>query len=151
MNEAVAGLARIGAVDHVAIAVADADRAAASFATLLGLRVVGDEQVEAAGVRLTYLSAAAERTGDDVTAAPATIQLVQPFRPGRVADFLADHGEGLHHVCFRTPDIQASLRRTGMPDPAQAVFVGGRGRPCAFLSEPAHGALIELTEIPTTP
>lgn len=149
MNEATAWPARIGAVDHVAIAVTDADQAAASFVTLLGLRVVGDEQVEPAGVRLVYL-AVAEPQVDDTAAASTTIQLVQPLRPGKVADFLADLGEGLHHVCFQTTDIAASLRQAGVPDPAGAIFAGGRGRPCAFLIEQPHGALIELTEILTT-
>ncbi len=149
MNEATAGSARIGVVDHVAIAVVDADQAAAAFATMLGLRVVGDEQVEAAGVRLIYL-APAEPDADDAAVAPTTIQLVQPLRPGKAADFIADHGEGLHHVCFQTSDIAASLRQAGVPEPAAAIFTGGRGRPCAFLIEQPHGALIELTEISTT-
>lgn len=148
MNEAT-GRARTGLVDHVAIAVADADQAAASFERTLDLRVVGDERVETAGVRLVYLAPAGP-DANDTALAPTTVQLVQPFRPGTVADFLADNGEGLHHVCFQTLDIAASLRQAGVPDPAAAIFTGGRGRPCAFLIEQPHGAMIELTEISTT-
>lgn len=139
----------IGVIDHLAVAVTDADRAAAGFQALLGYRVVGDEQVEAAGVRLVYL--APDQVEDTIAEAPTTLQLVQPIAPGRVADFLSGHGEGLHHVCFRTTDIERALRHAGRPQPDVAIFSGGRGRPCAFLSEQPHGVLIEFTEIPAIP
>lgn len=127
------------AVDHVAIAVADADAAARTFASLLGYAVTGDEVVRAAGVRLVYLSGA---TDADVT----QLQLVQPLGPGPVAEFLASHGEGLHHVCFRTADIAHSLRSAGESG-TDGVFTGGRGRPCAFLTVTPHGVRVELTEV----
>lgn len=132
----------MGAIDHVAVVVRDADRAIATFSRLLGYRVVGDEPVAAAGVRLVYLAA-----GDDPAA--TTLQLVAPVAAGKVAEYLAEHGEGLHHVCFATGDLERALRAAGQPDP-DGVFVGGRGRPCAFLTERPHGALIELTEIDNT-
>lgn len=127
-----------GAIDHVAIAVQDADQAAATFGRLLGCRVMGDERVAAAGVRLVYLGAVADQDA-------ARLQLVQPVMAGPVADFLAAHGEGLHHVCFRTSDIARSLRGAGESG-TEKVFAGGGGLPCAFLTGTPHGARIELTE-----
>ena len=133
---------RLPAIDHVAIAVRDADEAAATFTRLLGWQVAGDEIVAAAGVRLVYLIAAQPVPGLEPD---AQLQLVQPVAPGGVADFFAEHGEGLRHVRFRTHNIEAALRAAG-EQPAGLIFTGGRGQPCAFLTGAPHGARVELTE-----
>lgn len=127
------------AIDHVAVAVRDADEAARAFARLLGWHLAGDELIHVAGVRLVFLAPAGH--------ADATqLQLVQPVGPGAVASFVTEHGEGLHHVCFRTPDIAAALHTAGERT-LDGIFRGGRGRPCAFLTTMPHGARIELTEV----
>lgn len=131
------GVARL--IDHVAIVVADADRAAARFAALLGLTVAGDEIVGDAGVRLVYL------VGTDESA-QATLQLVQPVRPGPVRDHLELHGEGLHHVCFAVHSITDTL--AGLPGEAAAnIFMGGRGRPACFLVTRPCGVIVELVQV----
>jgi methylmalonyl-CoA epimerase len=130
----------IGGIDHVAIAVRDADAAIATYTRRLGYVVVGDEPVDAAGVRLVYLAHADQAPGHTV------LQLVQTLAAGPVGEFLANHGEGLHHVCFATTDIQRALRAAGDSD-TSGVFVGGRGLPCAFLSDQPHGARIEFTQL----
>ena len=133
------GVARL--IDHVAIAVADADQAAARFAALLGLTVAGDEIVPDAGVRLVYLIGADE-------SAQTTLQLVQPVRPGPVRDHLERHGEGLHHVCFAVGSITDTL--AGLPGEAGAnIFAGGRGRPACFLVTRPCGAMVELVQVGT--
>ena len=131
----------IGLIDHVAIAVRDADAAIATYTGRLGYVVVGDEPVDAAGVRLVYLAHADAEPGQTV------LQLVQPTAAGPVGDFLKNHGEGLHHVCFATTDISRALSAAGDSD-TSGVFVGGRGLPCAFLSDQPHGARIEFTQLP---
>lgn len=128
---AVAGPVR--QVDHVAVAVRDTDAALPYFTGALGLTVVGDEYAPAPGVRLTYLD------GGNVV-----LQLVCPHRDGPVATFLAEQGEGLHHVCFAVNDLEDSL--TGLGGEPSAVFPGGRGRRCAFLPDRPSGVRIELTE-----
>jgi methylmalonyl-CoA/ethylmalonyl-CoA epimerase len=130
--------AQLGRLDHVAVAVRDATAVAAEFASLLGLRVVRDEVVEAAGVVLMYLESA-EPGG-------CLLQLVEPIRPGPVLDHLDSVGEGFHHICFRCDDIVRTLQRI----PGQStsgIFAGGGGAPCAFLQAPIHGARIELTQL----
>lgn len=127
-----------GLIDHIGIAVTDADEAAARFTALLGLEVIGDEIVSDAGVRLVYLAGprAAGRT---------TIQLVQPVQAGPVRDHLDRHGEGPHHVCFAVRSIGDTLAR--LPAEAEVrVFTGGRGRPACFLNTRPAGTMIELTE-----
>ena len=122
-------------MDHVAIAVRDVDASLGYYTGTLGLVVVGDERVEEPGVRLIYLDAGG-----------VFLQLVSPFRPGPVADFLERRGEGLHHVCFAVPDIARALERIAGEGDAR-VFLGGRGRRACFLTGTANGALVELTEL----
>ena len=118
----------------MAIAVHDIDASLAHYTKHLRLPLAGDERADEPGVRLTYLAAG-----------NAFLQLVQPTRPGPVADFLAERGEGLHHVCFAVTQIEPALARLPGEDGAR-IFLGGRGRRACFLTGTANGALIELTE-----
>jgi len=122
-------------IDHVAIAVRDADIAAAGMIATFGLRPTGDVVSPDGLVRLLYLDAA-----------ETTIQLVQPMQPGPVATWLEANGEGLHHICFSVPDLADALEGLGQ-GPDVRIAEGGRGCPVAFLAAPVHGVLIELTEI----
>lgn len=121
-------------IDHVAVAVRDIDAALPYYVETLGLTPIHDEVLTAAGVRLVYLAGGA-----------ALLQLVQPVARGPVAEYLAAHGEGLHHLCFAVDDIPATLRelpgQTHVP-----VVMGGRGRRACFLAAPPNGLRIELTE-----
>jgi methylmalonyl-CoA/ethylmalonyl-CoA epimerase len=126
-------------IDHVAIAVADADAASRWYIERLGMRVAYDEAVTAAGVRLMYLAGAAAD-------GPQTmLQLVQPFGPGAVDTFLRERGEGLHHVCFAVAAIGATLAAAG--DPGLGEFAGGRGRRACFLAAAPNNVNVELTEV----
>lgn len=121
-------------IDHIAVAVWDADVAEKYYTEQLGLQRVHDEFTEEPGVRLTYLDAG-----------NAFIQLVQPFRPGPVEDFLRAQGEGLHHICFAVDDINRATSL--LPGQSEAgIFMGGRGRLACFLLGNPKGVRIELTE-----
>lgn len=122
-------------LDHVAIAVRDADRAIPHYRHTLGLPLVGDEIADEPGVRLVYFDAG-----------NAFLQLVQPVRACvPVARFLDQHGEGLHHVCFATADLAATVAALEGPG-RSPLFRGGRDRLACFLGEQPNGTLIELTE-----
>lgn len=123
-------------LDHVAVAVADTERALEYFAGRLGLEVSSSEVIEAPHVRLTYLDAGS-----------IFIQLVEPLDDASpIAAHLAEHGEGLHHIAFgveNVPGVAAGLADAGAPP----VSVGsGRGRPSAFVpGPPHHGVRVEVT------
>lgn len=124
----------VNRIDHVAILVKDGDRSAAYFRDELKLRLVHDETLGHTGSRLIYFDAGS-----------AFVQLVQPVGPGSVADYLAEHGEGLHHICFATEDIQRVL--DSLPSESDSViFQGGRNRRACFLTHEPSRAKIELTE-----
>lgn len=121
-------------VDHIAIAVHDIDASLPYYRDELRLPLIHDERLPDVGVRLTYLQA-----GNTM------VQLVQPLGDGPIAQFLAARGEGLHHLCFAVDDIPDVLRRLAGEGEAQ-VFMGGRGRRCAFLLNHPNGLITELTE-----
>lgn len=125
-------------IDHVAVAVEDADRAAQWYVDALGFEVVGDEVVQSANVRLVYVAP------PNVDETATVVQLAQPLGPGRVMSHLQTTGEGLHHVCFAVDDIRGFV--TAQNQPESDIFVAGRARLACFLSEKPAGVLVEITE-----
>jgi methylmalonyl-CoA/ethylmalonyl-CoA epimerase len=124
-------------LDHVAIAVADTERALEYFSGQLGLSVVARDVIEKPPARLTYLDAG-----------NAYIQLVEPLdRASAIAAHLAEHGEGIHHICFGVDDVEQTARELAMGDGGHVNVGSGRGRVSAFVPGPARcGVTIECTE-----
>ena len=130
-------MSAIRRLDHVAIAVRDTDAALRRLGAGLGLAVLASEEIERPHVRLTYLDCG-----------NACIQLVEPLDDeSPVAEFLAAHGEGLHHICFGVDEVAAGAAALS-PDGSPPVAIGsGRGRPSAFVAgEPPSGVRVEVTE-----
>ncbi|MBI3970684.1 MAG: VOC family protein [Chloroflexi bacterium] len=161
-------------VDHVGIAVADVEGAAATFRRLLGHASTDVEHLAAQGVRVCFVpaggwigtrSAAAKhlpaQSGADTepsregfarpTAAPsARLELLEPLGgESSVGRFLTRRGEGMHHVCFAVDDITAELARLERDgfEPIDKAPRRGHGGLVAFLHpKSAHGVLIELLQ-----
>ncbi|MGH9187413.1 MAG: VOC family protein, partial [Acidimicrobiales bacterium] len=74
-----------------------------------------------------------------------SIQLVQPIGAGPVRQWMDEHGEGLHHVCFAVDDLVAFTEAMRGEQDAH-VFRGGRDRRACFLRGRLNGAIVELTE-----
>lgn len=93
----------IGPIDHVGIVVRSIDEALPRYRALFGLLPAAPVIAFASqGVRLCFLN-----TGP---APAARLELVEPVDPGSgVARFLAQRGEGLHHLCFRSDELAADL------------------------------------------
>lgn len=130
----------VNRIDHVGVLVPDASVAAAQFLAALGLTIDDDEVIEDVGVRLVYLVG---REGPGY----CDLQLVEPLRDGPLRAHLTEHGQGPHHVCFTTDDVEASL--VGLEDGEAKVFRGGKGRRACFLSQRISGVLVELIETST--
>jgi methylmalonyl-CoA/ethylmalonyl-CoA epimerase len=96
---------RIGAVHHVAIVVRSIDASLDRYRELFGLAPESAPATFASQhVRLCFL-----RTGPEPA---ARLELIEPIDDeSGVARFLADRGEGLHHVCLATADLPADLGR----------------------------------------
>ncbi len=85
----------------------------------------------------------------------AQVELVEPTDPGTgVARFLANKGEGFHHVCFEVADLASELARLasrGVELIDQTPRRGAEG-PVAFLHPRSSlGVLVELIEAPGGP
>ncbi len=131
----------IEALNHIAIAVKDLDRAASGFGALLGRRA--DWREEAAGARHTWFQLA-----------NMAIDLVQADGPGesgdRVRAQIDAHGEGLWGLAFAVSDLDETRRvlgRRGAPVGEPAALLSTDAWRLAFV-EPAatHGVSIALAE-----
>jgi methylmalonyl-CoA/ethylmalonyl-CoA epimerase len=125
-------------LDHVGIVVRDTEAALTHFRDRLGLPVAAVDEPPEMRVQLTYLD-----MGN------AYLQLVEPLDDeSPIAEWLHEHGEGLHHICFAVDDLVETLAHMRPVDEDQPPLGSGRGQPTAFLAgEPRHGVRIECTEI----
>ncbi len=127
-------------VDHVAIAVNDLDAAIRWYAETLGAQLDHREVIEHDGVEEALLKVA-----------DSYIQLLTPTRDdSTVAKFLANKGEGIHHVGYRVADCAIALNQA-VEAGAKAIDAqprpGSRGTTVAFLHpKTAFGTLIELVQ-----
>ena len=126
-------------IDHIGIAVKSL-AAAKSIYEKLGLSVSEEETVEQEKVRLVMVPVGQcrlellEATSDDST----------------IARFIAKHGEGLHHVCMRVPDLAAAvakLQSEGVRLVSNEIKTGAGGHRYMFVHpKSTAGVLLELVE-----
>jgi methylmalonyl-CoA epimerase len=127
-------------IDHVAIAVHDLEAAIAWYAEAFGATVDHRERVESDGVEEALLKVA-----------DSYVQLLTPTREDSpVAKYLANKGEGLHHIGYRVADCaQAleSIKAMGGRVIDEHPRPGSRGTTVAFVHpKTSFGTLIELVE-----
>ncbi len=125
-------------VAHVGIAVSSIAEALPFYRDVLGLAPGHPETADGA----TIVSL---RFGD------VDVELLEPIHPeSPVARFLVKRGPGIHHICYRVPDLEAALARcrtAGYRLVDATPRRGAGGRRIAFLHPQAtHGVLLELTE-----
>ena len=122
---------------HVSVAVHSIDAALPFYCGVLGLPLTERKPLPERGLNVAF-----------VGVGESQIELLEPSDPeGTVARFLARRGEGMHHLCFEVPDVDAAIAELA----AQGVELidrqaepGAQGR-VAFLHPRAnHGVLIEL-------
>ena len=128
------------AVDHVGIAVPSLDEALPVWEELAGTRGTGRERVDSQGVEVVFVGSGAGR-----------VELLAPTRPdSAVARFLERRGPGMHHLCYRVPDLRAALadfEARGYRLIDREPRSGAHGHRVAFLHpSAAGGVLVELLE-----
>lgn len=91
----------ITALDHIAIAVPDLEKSIKRFMEDFQLEFEGTEHVEAAKASTAFFPLP-----------PTSIELVHPLNgEGPLVGYLEKKGGGLHHLCFRSDDIEADVER----------------------------------------
>jgi methylmalonyl-CoA/ethylmalonyl-CoA epimerase len=125
-------------IAHVGIAVADLESALAFYRDVLGLEPHQPETLD--GATIVALS-----FGD------AEVELLAPVEADSpIGKFLARRGPGIHHICYRVPDLDAALeacRKAGYRLVDEVPRKGAAGRRIAFVHPKATaGILLELTD-----
>ncbi len=131
-------------IDHIAIVVKDIHNALKVYRDALGLPIARVETVPAEHVKVAFLPLA---NGSN------EIELIQPTAPDTgVSKFLANHGEGIHHICVTVDNIEqamADLAAKGLQIIEDKPRIGSQGQKYVFVHpKTTHGVLIELYEKP---
>lgn len=128
-------------LDHVAFAVEDLDEAIENYRLRYRVEPVYREIVEQQGVEEAMIPVGG-----------SYVQLLQPLGPDTpVGKFLARRGEGLHHVAYAVPDIDAALQHLAAQGAElidEEPRIGGGGKRIAFIHpRGGNGVLTELVEL----
>jgi methylmalonyl-CoA/ethylmalonyl-CoA epimerase len=129
-----------GCIDHIGVAVDDLDEAVALYRESFGMREQHRETMDAFGVEAVLME-----VGE------GHVELLTPSSPDSgVAKFLERNGPGMHHVAYRTEDIDGALeavRKSGLKLIDEQPRTGIRGSRVAFLHPKATGGVLtELVE-----
>jgi methylmalonyl-CoA/ethylmalonyl-CoA epimerase len=130
----------ITSLDHIAIAVPDFEKAVKRFMEDFGLSFDGTEDVPSAKTKTAFFSL------------PEThIELVHPLDgEGPIAKYLETRPGGIHHLCFRTDNIDDDvhrLRTLGYQFLSEEPSPGAHGARVIFIHpKSCDGVLIELSE-----
>lgn len=123
-------------LDHVAVAVQSIEENCRLFELLSGESCSNPEVLEAQGVRVAFV-------GD--------IELLEPLAADTtVGRFLERRGQALHHVAYRTDDLEGELARleaAGLRLIDRSARIGAKGHLVAFIHPSStDGILVELVQ-----
>ena len=130
----------ITGLDHIAIAVPDLAKAIKRLVEDFNIECAGNEDVEAAKTTTAFFPLP-----------PTSIELIHPLNgAGPVQKFLDKRGGGLHHISFRSNNIEADvmhLREKGYRFLSDTPQPGAHNSKVMFI-HPADcdGVLVELTQ-----
>lgn len=88
-------------IHHVGIAVRDIETAREHYEELTGLPATHSETSQKQGIQAVLF-----QVGDNL------VELISPTsETSNLGDFLAGHGDGLHHLAYEVDDIEAEIAR----------------------------------------
>lgn len=127
-------------IDHLGIAVHHLSEAAARFAPTVGAEPSPPEEVPSQRVKVSFLEVGESH-----------LEFLEPTsEESAVGKFLAQRGEGLHHLAFRVPSVDAALQKVSEAGGRlvdKVGRIGARGRRVGFAHPSAfHGVLVEFVE-----
>jgi methylmalonyl-CoA epimerase len=127
-------------IHHIGIAVKDLDEGMNKYEGQLGFQLEGRETVESESVEVAVFTIGESR-----------IELLQSTNPDSViSKFIANRGEGIHHVAVEVDDIEhelEELKANGAPVIDDQPRIGAGGHKVAFIHpKGTSGVLLELIE-----
>ncbi len=130
----------IVSLDHIAIAVPNLHKAIERFSKDFNLHLSGIEDVDAAQTSTAFFPLP-----------PTSIELIHPLNgKGPVFKYLEKRGGGIHHLCFRSDNIDEDierLRAKGYQFLSEKPQLGAHGCQVIFIHpKSCDGVLIELNQ-----
>lgn len=127
-------------IDHIGIAVRDLDETAKFYRDVLGMELQGIDEVKNQKVKVAFF-----KIGE------TNIELVMPTsEDSPVAKYLEKKGEGIHHICYATDNIEAeiqTMKAHGARMIDESPRPGAHGAKVAFIHpKSSKGVLTELSQ-----
>jgi methylmalonyl-CoA/ethylmalonyl-CoA epimerase len=126
-------------IDHVGIIVSNLDDAVRTYCDQLGFALIEQIDIPSQKVVAAFLDAG-----------NGTIELISPTdSESGSAKFLANRGEGTHHVCFEVDDLAAALadlKQKGVRLIDEAPRQGPHGLVAFVHPKATHGMMVELLQ-----
>ncbi|MGD1838376.1 MAG: methylmalonyl-CoA epimerase [Nitrososphaeraceae archaeon] len=128
-------------VDHIAIAVNNAEDALKNYQSILNIDKIEKEEVANEKVRVVMMNLEDTR-----------IELIEPMSDDSpISKFLRDKGEGIHHIAITADDIEKDVNRAkekGMRFLGD-IRSGSYGRKITFIHPKSlNGVLTEFCQAP---
>ncbi len=128
-------------VDHIAIAVNNADHALENYKRILNIDKIEVEEVPNEMVKVIILNLKDTR-----------IELLEPLNDkSPISKFLKERGEGIHHIAITADDIEKDVQRAmdnGMKF-LGGLRTGSYGRKITFIHPKSlNGVLVEFCQSP---
>ncbi len=129
-------------IDHLGVIVRDLDKSIPFYTDVLDLKVAQIETVEGENVRVALIPGGETK-----------IELIEPLSSDCPAGkYLEKYGEGLHHICYRVPNILEACRKAeeaGIRLLSNEPKKGANGKEYVFLDPKTTGrVLVELAQYP---
>ncbi len=130
----------ISNIDHVAIVVESIEHVNPFYENAVGLTISHIEEMPRRGIKTAFLKIGA-----------TTIELIEPMgENSEVANFLAKRGPGLHHIAFKTDDVEAMSQKAkehGARFTYEDAQPGAHGTKVNFIHpKSSGGTLLEIVE-----
>ena len=128
-------------VDHIAIAVNDADKALENYKKILKIDNVDVEEVPNEKVKVVMLNLEDTR-----------LELIEPLEDSSpISKFLKERGEGIHHIAITADEIENDVnhaKENGMRFLGE-LRTGSYGRKITFIHPKSlNGVLVEFCQAP---
>ena len=129
---------KISHIEHIGIAVKSLDEAIPFYEQVLGLKCYAVEEVGDQKVKTAFFKVGQTK-----------VELLEPTDPeGPIGKFIANRGEGLHHIAYAVDNLEASLREAeskGVRLIDRQGRKGAEGLNIAFMHPKSTGGV--LTEL----
>ena len=128
-------------VDHIAIAVNDANKALENYKKILKIDNIDVEEVPNEKVKVVMLNLEDTR-----------LELIEPLEDSSpISKFLKDRGEGIHHIAITADEIENDVnhaKENGMRFLGE-LRTGSYGRKITFIHPKSlNGVLVEFCQAP---